>query len=315
MEEAIARAEARFGRIDGVIHSAGVAPGGVIQLKTREMAERVLAPKVRGTLVLEALLKDRHPDFIVLCSSLASVLGVPGQADYCAANAFQDAFARRSADAGGPFVLSVNWDTWMETGMAVEGDAPRDIRERQEARLDGILSAEGVEVFARALRQPLPQLLVSTVELGPRLALFRALNDPVPMAAAHEPRPRHARPALASAYVAPHDEVEQIVAELWQELLGFELVGVDDNFFDLGGHSLLATQMTNWLRQTFQVPLKLQTLFDGPTVADLARAIVESEPRPGQAREIARLALSVEGLSNAEVERMLEEPKATGGYA
>ncbi len=315
MEEAIACAEARFGRIHGVIHSAGVAPGGVIQLKTREMAERVLAPKVQGTLVLEALLENRHPDFVVLCSSLASVLGVPGQADYCAANAFQDAFARRSADAGGPFVVSLNWDTWMEAGMAVEGDAPRDIRERQEARLDGILSAEGAEVFARALRQPLPQLLVSTVELGPRLALFRALNETLPVAAAREPRPRHRRPELATAHVAPRDEVEQIVAELWQELLGFELVGVHDNLFDLGGHSLLATQITNWLRQTFQVPLKLQTLFDGPTVAGLARAIVENEPRPGQAREIAGLALSVEGLSNAEVERMLEETKSAEGYA
>jgi NAD(P)-dependent dehydrogenase (short-subunit alcohol dehydrogenase family) len=179
MEEAIASAEARFGRIHGVIHSAGVAPGGVIQLKTREMAERVLAAKVLGTLVLESLLKDRQPDFLVLCSSLSSVLGEPGQADYCAANAFQDAFARRSADAGGPFVLSLNWDAWMETGMAVEGDAPGDMRERQKARLDGILSAEGTEVFARALRQPLPRLLVSTVDLRPRLAQHRPVSDGV----------------------------------------------------------------------------------------------------------------------------------------
>ena len=129
MEDAFAGAEARFGEIHGVIHSAGVAPGGVVQLKTREMAERVLAPKVAGTLVLAALLKERHPDFVVLCSSLASILGVPGQVDYCAANAFQDAFARRQAGLGGHFVLSLNWDTWRQAGMAIEGEAPRAFRE------------------------------------------------------------------------------------------------------------------------------------------------------------------------------------------
>jgi hypothetical protein len=313
MERAIARAESRFGRIDGVIHSAGVAPGGVIQLKTRDMAERVLAPKVRGTLVLADLFADRTPDFILLCSSLASVLGVPGQADYCAANAFQDAFARQQATAGGPFVVSLNWDTWLEAGMAVEGGARRDVRpEDGPAAGTGMLSAQGAEVFARCLRQPLPQVAVSTVELGPRLAAARGL-DAAP-AAATESRPRHGRPDLAAPYAPPRDEVEQVVARLWQELLGFDRVGVDDNFFDLGGHSLLATQMTNWLRQTFQVPVRLQDVFDGPTVAELARALARSEGQAGQVREIARLALSVEGLSDAEVERMLAEPRTSGDY-
>jgi NAD(P)-dependent dehydrogenase (short-subunit alcohol dehydrogenase family) len=316
MEDAFVAAEARFGEIHGVIHSAGVAPGGVVQLKTREMAEQVLAPKVRGTLVLEALLEERHPDFVVLCSSLASVLGVPGQVDYCAANAFQDAFARRRAGVGGPFVLSLNWDTWREAGMAIETEAPRGFRDASPQRLDsndGILSTEGIEVFARALGRPLPQLLVSTLDLPPRLAHYRALNKTA-VEAARETSSRHPRPELAIPYVAPGNEVEQIVADAWQELLGFERVGIHDNFFDLGGHSLLGTQVVNRLRQTFQVNLKLQTLFDAPTVVELARAIVESEPQPGHAREIARLALSIESLSGDEVEQMLQEQKTTGAY-
>jgi amino acid adenylation domain-containing protein len=317
MEEAFARAEARFGEVHGVIHAAGVAPGGVIQLKTREMAERVLAPKVTGTLVLESLMKERRPDFVVLCSSLASVLGVPGQADYCAANAFQDAFARGRAGAGGPFVMSVNWDTWREAGMAVETEAPREFRERFQARLgsgDGILSTEGTEAFARALHQPSPRLLVSTVELEPRLAQFRALNKTRAVETPPEAPSRHPRPELATPYVAPGDEVEQTIADVWQELLGFGRVGIHDDFFDLGGHSLLAMQIVNRLRQTFQVPLKLQALFDAPTVVDLARAIAEREPRPGHAREIARLARSIGSLSDEEVERMLLEQKTSGGY-
>jgi len=317
MEEALTRAEARFGQVHGVIHAAGVAPGGVIQLKTREMAERVLAAKVTGTLVLEALLRDRRPDFLLLCSSLASILGVPGQSDYGAANAFQDAFARRASADGAPFVLSLNWDTWSESGMAVETDAPEDFRERHRALAAtsaGILSAEGREVFARALRQPLPQLLASTVDLEARIALCRSMNVALPTEA-HETGPRHHRPDLTADFVAPRDEIERTIAGVWQELLGFERVGVYDDFFDLGGHSLLAMQVVNRLRQTFQVPLRLQSLFDAPTVAQLAAAIVESEPQPGQALEIARLARGIESLSDKEVDRMLQEHRVTRDYA
>jgi len=282
MEDVFARVEARFGEINGVIHSAGVAPGGVIQLKTREMAERVLAPKLTGTLVLQDLLKERRPDFVVLCSSLASVLGVPGQVDYCAANAFQDAFARHCAGAGGPFVLSLNWDTWREAGMAVESDGLRDFRE-PEARLamaDGMLSAEGNEVFARALSRSRPQLLVSTVELAPRVERFRALSGPP--AARPDLAARHPRPEMSIPYVAPRSPVEQAIADVWQELLGFERVGIHDNFFDLGGHSLLLVQVHRRLRELFPGRvLSVVELFAHSTVAALAAHL--SEPPGGPA--------------------------------
>jgi NAD(P)-dependent dehydrogenase (short-subunit alcohol dehydrogenase family) len=305
MEEVLARAEARFREVNGVIHAAGVAPGGVIQLKTREMAARVLAPKVAGTLVLGALLRDRRPDFVVLCSSLASVLGIPGQSDYCAANAFQDAFARRCAGAGGPFVLSLNWDTWSETGMAAS----------EAATPTGILSSEGKEAFARALAQPLAQLMVSTVDLAPRLAQHRALGKASSVDAAAVAPTRYRRPELAVSYAAPRDELEQAIVEVWQELVGFEPVGIHDDFFDLGGHSLLAMQMINRLRQTYRVPLRLQALFEAPTVAGLARTIVASEPRSGQAHEIARLARKIESLSDEEVEALLQADGTMEGHA
>jgi len=83
-------------------------------------------------------------------------------------------------------------------------------------------------------------------------------------------------------------------------------LGIHDNFFELGGHSLLAMQIVNRLRQTFQVPLKLEALFDAPTVAELARLVEANEPRAGVVREIARLARSLDDLSDEDVERMLE---------
>ncbi len=120
MQDVVGQIRARFGPIKGVIHSAGVPAGGLIQLKTPEMVEPIFSPKVKGTMVLDSLLDDGELDFFMLCSSLASVIGVPGQVDYCAANSFLDAYAQFRARRKGAFTVSVNWDAWAEVGMAVK---------------------------------------------------------------------------------------------------------------------------------------------------------------------------------------------------
>ncbi|MCP4646446.1 MAG: SDR family NAD(P)-dependent oxidoreductase, partial [bacterium] len=94
MRSVIARAEKRFGPIDGVIHTAGVPDYfGVIQRRSRKMTEDVMAPKVKGTLVLDSILKDTPLDFFILCSSISSIIGPFGEVGYTAANVFLDAFA------------------------------------------------------------------------------------------------------------------------------------------------------------------------------------------------------------------------------
>jgi len=178
----------------------------------------------------------------------------------------------------------------------------------------GMTPTEGVAALERILAAGLGRVVVSTGDLQARIEQWVTPQASSRHLAPAEGR-RHPRPALANAYVAPRGEVEQAVVDVWQELLGFEQVGVDDSFFDLGGDSLLAMQIVNRLRQTFHAPLKLQALFEAPSVAELARLMVENDARPGQAREIALLARSLEGLSEAEVERMLQEQKSSGGGA
>ncbi|MFL6262096.1 MAG: SDR family NAD(P)-dependent oxidoreductase [Thermoanaerobaculia bacterium] len=119
MRAVVAEALARFGEIHGVIHSAGVPGGGVIQLKTDEAAAKVISPKVAGTRALMEALGGAPLDFVALCSSTIAVAGGLGQVDYCAANNFLDAFAQDTALAGGPRTVSINWGAWEEVGMAV----------------------------------------------------------------------------------------------------------------------------------------------------------------------------------------------------
>ena len=83
-----------------------------MQLKTSEIADEVLAPKVKGTLVLAKLLNEANLDFFVLCSAIRSLLGGVGQVDYCAANAFLDAYAHQCTTKDR--VISINWSAWQE---------------------------------------------------------------------------------------------------------------------------------------------------------------------------------------------------------
>ncbi|MCX4247333.1 type I polyketide synthase [Paraliomyxa miuraensis] len=127
MRELLADVRARFAPLNGVIHAAGVPASGAIQRKTDDMMERVLAPKVVGTLVLDELLADEDLDFVVYCSSRTAVLGGFGQADYAAANAFLDAFARHKSRTSRTRTMSIAWCAWKEVGMlarAADARAP-----------------------------------------------------------------------------------------------------------------------------------------------------------------------------------------------
>lgn len=81
------------------------------------------------------------------------------------------------------------------------------------------------------------------------------------------------RPDLEETFVAPRTPAEEILAEIWANILGLEKVGIHDNFFERGGHSLLIVQLFARLRAAFQVDLPFQTLFDAPTVATFAERL------------------------------------------
>ena len=316
VREVLKSATARFGQVNGVIHSAGVAGGRMIQLQTPEEAARVLSPKAQGTLVLHSILKDEGLDFFALCSSLSSILGALGQVDYCAANAFLDAFAHHASSTEMNRVLSINWDTWQKVGMAVNTIVPRDMEEmRAESLKQGILPTEGVEALTRILSTRLQQVAVSTTSLPALMERERnetssGADEPEKEEQTANAKPLYARPSLGNDYVAPRDEVERDLASTWQKLLGVEEVGIHDNFFELGGHSLLAVQLLSRLRESFHVEISVRHLFDAPTIAELASIIAQTrESTAGETDRLAEMLKLVEGLSETEIQELLSEHK------
>jgi len=314
----IEQAQARFGMINGVIHAAGIAGGGLIQLKSAEVAAAVLAPKVRGTAILASLLREVPLDFVILCSSLTAVYGGLGQVDYCGANAFLDAFAQSQRPAAWDLMVSINWDSWREVGMAVNTPLPAELEAaRQESLRTAITPREGGEIVARILQTHLPRVAVSP--LGVATAASEQPPRPAataqPAAAPTESYARHARPPLATAYVAPRNETEEVIAGLWQQLLGIEPVGVHDTFLELGGHSLLAIQLISQLRERLQLEISIQQFFDAPTVAQLA-ALVEThiDEDLADTERIAQLLEQIEQLSDDEARALLDGQAALAAH-
>jgi acyl transferase domain-containing protein/thioesterase domain-containing protein len=119
MRQVLEEAQQRFGRVQGVIHAAGLLDDGVIELKTQERAERVLAPKLDGTRVLNELLQDSPLDFFAMFSSVSALSPPAGQVDYCSANAYLNAFAASCPPDRN--VIAIGWSAWGEVGMAVAG--------------------------------------------------------------------------------------------------------------------------------------------------------------------------------------------------
>ena len=291
LRAALAEARQRFGVIHGAVHAAGIAGGGIIQLKTPEIADPVLQPKVQGTLALAELLADAELDFLLLCSSITAVMGGPGQVDYCGANVFLDAFARSRSGAPGPRVRSVNWDAWQDVGMAASTRVPAALAARRARELaDAILPGEGVDVFDRVLESPLTEVIVSTRDLPRLIALARQMTE-APAAAASQTTPAApasggGRSGLPTPFRAPTTDLERTIAEVWEELLGIQPIGTQDDFFEAGGHSLLATQVMSRLHQRLGVDVPLRALFEARTIAAFAERVDELSRSASEREEI-----------------------------
>ena len=273
VETVLTEAQARFGNINGVIHAAGIAGGGLVQLQTVEGAHSVLAPKVKGTQVLDFLLKKTKPDFFVLFSSHVSLLGGLGRVEYAGANAFLDAFAHSCRSRHDTFTVAIDWDTWREVGMAADHAAELGLS-AQESIPEGISTAEGIDAFSRVLDCELPQVIVSSrdfnmlVKESNRATAARGIEQ-LEQARRRRGQTRHPRAQLATPYVAPSSDAERTLTEIWEELLGIEQVGVRDNFFELGGDSVISIQV---IARSHQAGLSLtaKQVFEYPTISELA---------------------------------------------
>ncbi|MBB5873494.1 acyl transferase domain-containing protein/acyl carrier protein [Allocatelliglobosispora scoriae] len=258
----------RFGKIDVVVHGAGVQGSAFFNfahLIDRASVKAHMDAKVTGFHVLQEVLGDQAPLRRLTMSSVAAVLGGITLGHYAAANAALDAYSRvaRAADAGR--WITVNWDTWNIDPDRLQGHGPG-------VTDYAMVPAEAIDIFERALSSGdrVAHLVISTGSLGARLEQW-VTGDLYDFDEQDtDNRERHPRPDLSTPFVAAREGTEATLVEIWSRVLGIEPIGTADNFFELGGHSLIAIDLTARIRKQLGTAIPITGLLECPTIGQLA---------------------------------------------
>ncbi|WP_437836519.1 SDR family NAD(P)-dependent oxidoreductase [Sorangium sp. So ce1153] len=257
---------AQYGRLDGVIHSAGLIRDSFLIKKTAEELRAVLGPKVLGAVNLDRATRDSALDFLVLFSSGAGATGNVGQSDYATANAFLDRFAahrnelvKQGRRRGR--TLSISWPLWAEGAMSA-GEATLEAMRRRG--LVPLSSAAGIEAFYRAWRTGEPQVVVVAGQLEAEEAPVARAAEPIVVEAAWEGADLrqgavlYLKRLLATALKMPLDRIDP-AADL--EQYGFD--------------SILALRMVSELEASFG-PLPRTLMFQYRNIDALAEHFLAS---------------------------------------
>jgi 8-amino-7-oxononanoate synthase len=261
----------------GVVHAAGLLEDGVLQGQTWERFERVMAPKVAGAWNLHTQSLDLPLDFFVCFSSVAALLGSPGQGNYAAANAFMDGLTHHRRSLGLPG-LSLNWGPWGGAGMAAE------LNDRDAARLalSGITPLDpdlALEALEAMLTQDAPQIGVVNIEWAK--FLDQISNGTVPpfleqVASAVEAGAQSYSAFRLQLDAAPVEErlalLTQHVQSQIAKVMGLsspEEVELDRSFTDLGMDSLMGMEMKSRLQASLNCSFPITLAMDYPTVGSL----------------------------------------------
>jgi acyl transferase domain-containing protein/acyl carrier protein len=269
MEKVMTRAEERFGSINGVIHAAGHLKENAntcsVEHINSQVAESQFLSKVWGLLVLKRLLENRNPDFCLLTSSLASLLGGLGFACYSAANIFMDAFVQKHNPSSTIRWISVNWDSWQLT----EKNHPMNLT-----------PGESKAAFQHILNwQDAVQVVVSVGDLRTRMEQWIQLEHQKQGNSANKDdiTALHTRPNLSNPYIAPRHSLEQQLAHIWQRFFGIKEVGIHDDFFELGGDSLKMITIISKIQKVLDIEIPISEFFAKPTIEGLTQYISRAQ--------------------------------------
>ena len=277
----------------GVIHAAGVLDDHMLLNLDAESFRRVLAPKVLGAWNLHTLTAGIPLDFFVVFSSVASVLGSPGQANYAAANAFLDGLAHDRRARGLP-CLSINWGPWAEVGMAARAMSARGPASRvmlplapaqalaalgrlfeRNAPAQAVAMSVDWTLLARSFNgQPPPALISDLIrdkalpaaaksarESGPRLSMQELLA--APLARRHALLLAHVQKSLAQVMALDAPELDP-----------------EESMSNLGLDSLMALELQHSLEESFGTKLPLELLMGMPSLNEFVTRLSDILAKP-----------------------------------
>ncbi|MCP5048406.1 MAG: KR domain-containing protein [bacterium] len=258
MSHVVIRAQDTFGPIHGVIHAAGVIEGGSmrsIRDLTHSDCQLQFEAKVYGLLVLDQLFKEKELDFCWMLSSISCVLGGLGFGAYASSNLFMDAFIMNRNRFKPPrsHWFSLDWD-----GMDIKTSI--DVFER-------MFSFPKVHQLVVARGGNLEDRINKWVKLETLKEEASVLPD---SQTGSEFQPR---PELSTPFVAPKTAQQEAIARIIQNLLGYDRIGLRDDFLELGGDSLKAITLLTRVHQQLSVNMPVAEFFNQPTIEGIDRCL------------------------------------------
>ncbi|MCM1984976.1 type I polyketide synthase [Lyngbya confervoides] len=272
--------------LTGVFHAAGVLDDGLLAQLSWKRFTQVMAPKVAGSWNLHQLTKSLSLDYFVLFSSMASLIGSPGQGSYAAANTFMDSLVQYRHQKGLPG-LSINWGAWAEVGMAAE------LSPQQKARLESrgiypISPQKGIQALGELLGSDRPQVGVLQIDWlkfmnqlpkGIELPLLSAFQSPA--SAQSDTRVQWLEQLRQLPSCDRRNFLTLQIRTEVAEVLGFntpEEVPLDETLSDLGVDSLMAVELSNQLEENIGESIPASFLFEHPTLYELIDYLIEQVP-------------------------------------
>jgi polyketide synthase 7 len=268
--------------LTAVVHAAGVLDDGVVASLTPERMHAVFAPKADGARHLDELTRGLDIAWFVLFSSVAGVVGAPGQANYAAANTFLDEVARSRRAAGFPAV-SIDWGLWAAADGMGGGLTDADTARIRRSGMAPLSTDAGLALFDTAVRQPDPVVVAARFDVaGLRdsvLAVPPVLRDLVggrPVASTGAAKAAH----VELSGLTPEQQSKrllEIVRTQIAAVLGHrshEQIDPSARFHDLGFDSLTSVELRNRLKAATGLELSATTVFDHPTPAAIADYLV-----------------------------------------
>jgi acyl transferase domain-containing protein/NADPH:quinone reductase-like Zn-dependent oxidoreductase/NAD(P)-dependent dehydrogenase (short-subunit alcohol dehydrogenase family)/acyl carrier protein len=302
----------------GIVHAAGILDDAVMSHLSPEKFESVMAGKVRGALALDANVNAGDLDFLVYYSSVAGVLGNPGQANYAAANAILDALAHNQRAREIP-AISIDWGTWGEAGLAAAAEN-RGTRLALQG-LKPLSRAEGAALLARILDAAPTQIVGMHLDANqwcashPAAEQSRFLSNLLRQGTAVAPDA--ADFAASLGLLASDERRDALTVWLRQQVaavlrLEIERVPIDKTLRSLGLDSLMALELRNRLERHLRLKLSATLVWNYPTVSAVA-ALLESRL---DAKHEGKLEAEEIAVSASETKTLpIPEPEAGGRSA
>ncbi|MEU0932401.1 SDR family NAD(P)-dependent oxidoreductase [Embleya sp. NPDC005971] len=303
--------------LTAVIHCATVLDDGVVEALTEDRLDAVLAPKAHGAWYLHEATRHLDLSAFVLFSSIASVLGTAGQANYAAANAFLDGLAQARRGAGAA-AISLCWGYWAQRTEAGADLGESDIVRLQRQGVRPMSSREGLALFDAAISRDEPVLVPARLNLpapgtapagpAPSPLLRELLGTPADSVGSVDADTSQAEDIALARRVAalPPADAEAVLLDAVRAQTAIVLghagtgrVGPDAAFKDLGIDSLMALELRNRLAEATGLKLPATLAFDQPNPSTLARFLSAAlAPDSGADPESAaeRLTREIEGL-------------------